>query len=126
VGNIKLTEQRAHPRVPLCVAVTYGSAEEFFKEYTNNISAGGMFVETSRKVDYGTKILFRFRLPEIRGAIKGLGTVVRQQNKKNQVPLPKGFGIRFLTFHEESKEKLLQFLEKQAATPDKKKLMESI
>lgn len=83
-------------------------------------------METKRRVDYGTKILFRFRLPEIKGVIKGLGTVVRHQTTAKQQQLPEGFGIKFLTFHEESKEKLLHFLEKQDADPETMKLMESI
>ena len=42
----KAQERRQHKRVPARILIKYGNAEQFFTDYIQNISRGGIFVPT--------------------------------------------------------------------------------
>lgn len=112
-----LGDRRIHPRIPMRLSVKYSSAKEFFVDYSNNISAGGIFIRTLEPAEFGTKVLIEFTLPEIPRKVKGLGEVVRVVRAGESGKEPAGMGIKFLKFDPGSEEHIRKFISVQAKTP---------
>lgn len=62
-ARLKSIEQRVCTRVPIRVMVEYQLLDDFLADYTANVSLGGMFVETKRPLDEGTRFRLRLRIP---------------------------------------------------------------
>lgn len=118
--EVIMDDKRDNPRLPVTVLIKYQDAKEFFNDYTQNISAGGMFVKTERVVDYGTKVSFNFELPEIRYSIRGLGEVVRIEPNDDGKVSQRGFAIKFLSFQKESEQLLRNFIQQQMVKTQKR------
>ncbi len=57
-------ERRAHPRFPLILAVQYVGAESVL-DYTENLSAGGLFIRTEREFDLGERVTLVVSFPQL-------------------------------------------------------------
>ena len=100
-------DRRAHPRLPLMIPVEYKNLAEFFVDYALDISHGGMFIATDRKVEPGTEVEVKFSLPEIEATFEAKGKVVRQGPTPKDYETKKapttGIGIEFYPLDQESK-----------------------
>ncbi len=111
-----LGDRRINPRIPMRLSVKYSSAKEFFVDYSNNISVGGIFIRTLEPAEFGTKVLIEFTLPEIPRKVKGLGEVVRVVHAGDSEREAAGMGIRFLKFDPGSEEHIRKFISVQVKT----------
>jgi uncharacterized protein (TIGR02266 family) len=59
------TEKRAHPRFPLILAVDYPGAASTVRDYTENLSAGGLFIRTEREFEVGERLALLLSFPEL-------------------------------------------------------------
>jgi uncharacterized protein (TIGR02266 family) len=59
------TEKRAHPRFPLILAVDYPGAASTVRDYTENLSAGGLFIRTEREFEVGERLSLLLSFPEL-------------------------------------------------------------
>jgi len=59
------TEKRAHPRFPLILAVDYPGAASTVRDYTENLSAGGLFIRTEREFEIGDRVALLISFPEL-------------------------------------------------------------
>ena len=59
------TEKRAHPRFPLILAVDYPGAASTVRDYTENLSAGGLFIRTERDFEVGDRVTLLISFPEL-------------------------------------------------------------
>ena len=84
-------EQRSHQRVPVRLIVDYEDADDFIGDYTENLSAGGTFIHTTRKLDQGTAIQLVLSFPGLLQPIT-LDGIVRWSRGGKQP----GIGIEFL------------------------------
>jgi len=57
------TEKRAHPRFPLILAVDYPGAASTVRDYTENLSAGGLFIRTDRDLREGQRLPLHVGFP---------------------------------------------------------------
>ncbi|HET7824305.1 MAG TPA: response regulator [Anaeromyxobacter sp.] len=57
-------ERRAHPRFPLILAVQYAGAESVL-DYTENLSAGGLFIRTEREFEVGERVTLVVSFPQL-------------------------------------------------------------
>lgn len=112
-----LGDRRIHPRIPMRLSVKYSSAKDFFVDYSNNISIGGIFIRTMEPAEFGTKVLIEFTLPEIPRKVKGLGEVVRVVHAGASEKEPAGMGIKFLKFDPGSEEHIRKFISIQVKPP---------
>ena len=108
------SERRKHPRIPIRLRVKYKSAKDFFEDYSGNISASGMFIRTKEPVEYGTKVLLEFVLPDIPLTVRGLGEVVRVIKEGESENEPGGMGIKFLKFDSGSEENIRKFISRRS------------
>ena len=55
-------EKRTAGRHRLRLQVAYESVEDFLLDYTSNLSLGGMFIQTERPFEIGTRFRLRFQI----------------------------------------------------------------
>ncbi len=58
-------DKRAHPRFPLILAVDYPGAAAAVRDYTENLSAGGLFIRTDRQFEVGDRVTLLVSFPEL-------------------------------------------------------------
>ena len=58
-------EKRAHPRFPLILAVDYPNSASAVRDYTENLSAGGLFIRTERAFEVGDRVTLLISFPEL-------------------------------------------------------------
>ncbi len=59
------TEKRSNPRFPLILAVEYPGAASTVRDYTENLSAGGLFIRTERDFEVGDRVALLISFPEL-------------------------------------------------------------
>ncbi len=79
--------RRKFARKPYFMPVDFATAERVFSGYIQNISSGGMLIETREPVPIGQQLTLSFMRPKSRDFIKVGGQVVRAVSE--------GFGIQF-------------------------------
>lgn len=84
-------EHRQHPRTPVRLLVDYEDADDFVRDYTENLSEGGTFVHTTRPLERDTVIHLILSFPGLLQSIT-LEGVVRWVRAGKQP----GVGIEFM------------------------------
>lgn len=108
----KTRERRQHRRVLAQILIKYGNAEQFFTDYIQNISRGGIFVPTYNPLPRGTHLHISFSLPYWDRLIETEGIVVHSIHTDPQSdPLPAGMGIKFQALREEHLELLDKYVD---------------
>jgi uncharacterized protein (TIGR02266 family) len=105
--DIVRDEQRKHPRVPVRLIVEYDDADDFIGDYTENLSAGGTFIHTSRLLERDTVIQLGLSFPGLLQSITLKGVVRWSRGGKQP-----GVGIEFLPGEDHDKlEALVRLIE---------------
>ena len=77
LGDGQIREKRGHPREPCFMAVDYVTQDRAYKDFIQNISRGGVFIETRVPFFVGERVSLAFMPPEYQKPIKIIGEVVR-------------------------------------------------
>ena len=85
--DIVFEGNRKHARKALMAVVDYATQDQAYRDFIKNISAGGVFIETSVPASIGQELSLTFALPYHQAHIKITGEVVRIS--------PQGIGVRF-------------------------------
>lgn len=102
----KIDERRKAPRIMVRVLVDYESSDTYFYDYSNNLSEGGIYIETDRPLPIGSPITLRFTLPGLDRVFETKGNVAWVYIKKpgDEGPpaevLGPGMGIEFKELNE--------------------------
>jgi uncharacterized protein (TIGR02266 family) len=72
------SERRAHPRFPLILAVQYLGAESVL-DYTENLSAAGLFIRTEREFEVGDRVTLVMSFPQLLEPVELQVEVVRRR-----------------------------------------------
>ena len=72
-------ERRAHPRFPLILAVQYVGAESVL-DYTENLSASGLFIRTEREFEVGERVTLVVSFPQLLEPVELQVEVVRRRD----------------------------------------------
>lgn len=100
-----IRERRKHKRVQARVLIKYGNVEQFFTDYIQNISRGGIFVPTYNPLPEGTSLRISFSLPSWDHLIETEGLVVHSiRNDPEKGSQPSGMGIQFQALSEDNLE----------------------
>ena len=79
--------KRKHPRKPYVSQVDFSTGDQAFKELVQDISPGGLFIETSAPLAVGQEITLLLSLQDHARPMKILGEIVRATDQ--------GIGVRF-------------------------------
>jgi uncharacterized protein (TIGR02266 family) len=94
-------ERRKHLRVPTRILIQYRSADQFFTDYIQNLSRGGIFVPTHDPLPEGTRLEIAFALPGCDRLVTTQGTVVHSiRNANNGNIETSGMGFQFGALNE--------------------------
>jgi uncharacterized protein (TIGR02266 family) len=96
-------DTRENIRKPYNMVVDYVSQDRFCNDFIQNISAGGMFIETRTPFLVGQDVVLTFPLPKNRKHVKVEGEVIRTT--------PKGIGVKFKIDSEEQEKVMKSLLE---------------
>ncbi len=87
-------ERRKFPRADIMLKVQYRDARDFLADYTENISAGGVFIATEEQFETGTELHFEVSFPGLLDPIP-LNGVVKWCRPASSPEEPAGIGIQF-------------------------------
>jgi uncharacterized protein (TIGR02266 family) len=97
------SERRAHPRFPLILAVQYVGAESVL-DYTENLSAGGLFIRTEREFEAGERVTLVVSFPQLLEPVELQVEVVRRRGAS--LGAPGGVAVRVPDDRAEDRAKL--------------------
>ena len=95
--------KREHERKPFLMAVDYSTQDHVYKDFIQNISAGGVFIQTHMPFSVGQEVSLTFPLPNYQKHIKIIGEVVRSS--------PQGVGVKFKMADQDQKAIIKSLLE---------------
>jgi Tfp pilus assembly protein PilZ len=86
-GQLACEEKRMTPRTPLCKAVNFAAKGEAYEDFIQDISAGGIFIETRLRFVIGQSLSITLPMPGHQHFIQVSGQVVRISSS--------GIGVKF-------------------------------
>lgn len=109
----RTSEKRKHERLPVRIRIQYRTSDQFFQDYIQNLSVGGIFIETKNPLSVGTKLKVQFSLPEMEEMITADGVVVHRLHGGRTHNLPSGgMGIQFAELDDNCKQVLEDYVQK--------------
>jgi Tfp pilus assembly protein PilZ len=95
--------RRKHEREPFFMVADYSTEDRVYRDYIQNVSAGGVFIETHMPFTYGQEVSLAFPLPNYKKYIKIIGQVARVT--------PQGIGVVFKMVNQEQETIVKSLLE---------------
>lgn len=80
-------EQRDDERIPCLIAVDYSDQKRVYHDFIQDLSKGGVFIETREPLTIGEQISLTFAMPATQNHFKVSGKIVRAAKE--------GIGIQF-------------------------------
>ena len=80
-------DRREDPRIACTIPVDYSVEGRAFKDFIEDISAGGLFIKTQATLAKGQKITLTFLLPDRKKSVRIDGTIARSNAT--------GIGVKF-------------------------------
>lgn len=92
-------ERRRHTRIDARVPVSFASNDDFVKAYTENISKGGIYFETTERLSPNGRLELSLAPPGSLREVKVMGRVSRMSTRTEEEGGKKtriyGYGVRF-------------------------------
>ena len=95
--------RRKHEREPFFMVADYSTENRVYRDYIQNLSAGGVFIETHMPFTSGQEVSLAFPLPNYKKYIKIIGEVARVT--------PQGIGVVFKLVNQEQETMVKSLLE---------------
>jgi Tfp pilus assembly protein PilZ len=95
--------RRKHKREPFFMVADYSTEDHVYRDYIQNVSAGGVFIETHMPFTSGQEVSLAFPLPNYQKYIKIIGKVARVT--------PQGIGLVFKMVNQEQETMVKSLLE---------------
>jgi len=103
------SERREHERVAVCIEVDYRSDETFLFAYITDMSAMGIFIQTTNPLPPGSLLDLRFRTQEgERLDVDGRVIWVNQPHGKESIN--PGMGVQFVSLTPPQRDRILELV----------------
>ena len=103
--------RRERPRVRMETVIDLTSPSNFFSGFSENLSDGGVFVATDRRVPLGTEVELSFRLPDGTQVLgRGLVRWSRTGHDATGLDVAPGVGVQFVELGGPAEEAVRRFL----------------
>lgn len=80
-------DYREDSRIPCFLPVDYSTKDRVYQDFINNLSNGGVFIETATSLKMGQTISLIFTVPSLQKTFKIAGTIIRTEQD--------GIGVKF-------------------------------
>lgn len=80
-------DYREDSRIPCFLPVDYSTKDRVYQDFINNLSNGGVFIETATSLKVGQTISLIFTVPSLQKTFKIAGTIIRTEQD--------GIGVKF-------------------------------
>lgn len=110
--------KRKAPRAPLLTQVEAQGGQGATLGRTNDISVGGLLIETADTLDVGATVVVRFFVPPEKAAIEAAGRVVRAEPGKSMA-------IAFLGLPDAHRKRIVEYIQKIQGEPAETALLET-
>jgi len=94
-GKNGVRERRKHARYPDVLEVAFDDMEEFVKQYTENISRGGLYLRSDSPLEVGHVFKARLVVPDVLKTVTFQGEVVHVARQEEEGETTYGLGIKF-------------------------------
>lgn len=74
-------EQRGDERVPCLIPVDFSTQDRVYRDFIQNFSNGGVFIETRENLAPGQPVSLTFSAPNSQNHFKIVGTILRSEDK---------------------------------------------
>jgi Tfp pilus assembly protein PilZ len=74
-------EQRGDGRVPCLIPVDFSTQDRVYRDFIQNFSNGGVFIETRENLAPGEPVSLTFSAPNSQNHFKIVGTILRSEEK---------------------------------------------
>ena len=81
-------DYREDSRIACFLAVDYSTKDRVYQDFINNLSNGGVFIETSAPFHVGQSVTLTFNVPSLNKTFKISGTIIRTEQD--------GIGVQFI------------------------------
>ena len=108
--------QRKTPRTSTVIQIDYHTAESFFRDFVDNISAGGMFIATPKPLEPGTQLRLEFLLPGCDYPIRVNGEVTWSRSVSSEGQR-RGMGVKFASLSPNAKDKINTIIKQLRSVP---------
>ena len=120
MGDKTVDERRVHARILTRVLVDFDSSDTYLYDYSNDLSEGGIFIETENPLPSGSELTLRFTLPNIDRVFEVKGTVkwksdTKLQDANPQKKMPRGMGIQFSEMEDIDREMIRKYVQESLA-----------
>jgi len=99
-------DQRRHDRAAVTLVVEYEGADDFVNDYTENLSSGGIFINTAREIEVGTEVKLVLSFPGLLHQIS-LAGIVRWTRAE---PEDNGVGVEFANYEGKARDELEELI----------------
>ncbi|MDL1958570.1 MAG: TIGR02266 family protein [Deltaproteobacteria bacterium] len=89
-----MKDRRKKSRMPIIIQIDYHAVDSFFRDFADNISAGGMFIATPKPLKPGTQLSLEFLLPGCNYPIRVKAEVMWNRDKTS-IDQWRGMGVKF-------------------------------
>lgn len=107
---------RKTPRTSTVIRINYHTVDSFFRDFADNISAGGMFIATPKPLKPGTQLSLEFLLPECDYPIQVKAKVVWNRSVPSE-GRQRGMGVQFESFSPSAKDKINTIVKQLRSVP---------
>ena len=83
----QVSEKRRYGRKDFIRVIDYIVGDRYYRDFIQDMSEGGLFIETSNKFSVGQKIIMTFAFPDYQKPLKMHGEIIRVQTD--------GIGVKF-------------------------------
>ena len=95
--------RRKHVRKPFLMTVDYSTQDHVYKDFIQDVSTGGVFIQTHMPFTVGQEVSLTFPLPNYQKHIKIVGEIVRSTAQ--------GVGVKFKMADQDQAAMITSFLE---------------
>jgi uncharacterized protein (TIGR02266 family) len=106
--------QRSYPRMEVRLEVRYYHRQQFLKDYTENISQGGMFIATAEPFELGAQVRVELMIPDLATQLPltcRVAYVLRPEDAPAAESMP-GIGVEIVEMDPRTDETLRTYLQR--------------
>ncbi len=115
-----MSERRKFPRVLVRVLVDFESPDTYLYDYSNDLSEGGIFIETENPMPIGTPLTLRFTLPGLDRVFEGKGKVAWLNEGRTATAIKnsfaRGMGVEISAMDDEDRRLVKEYIAKKVDT----------